>query len=537
MRTARRLTAVFVLALVATACGGSSKSNKTATQTPTTQAAGSINPNAELKVGFTEDQYILEGPDANLSAYPLNTDVTETLIYMNDKYQLEPRLAERWEFHAPNTWRFFIRKGVKFHDGQPLNAQAVKTGLFDRLAKRAGGSTVKAGPNSAVVVDDYTIDFTPTVPNVLVPEQIVHPQNAVLAPGTDFTKNIVGTGPFKFVSYSPKERIVVDRNPDYWGPKAQVARITFTFYPDSNARTLALEAGDIDVAYNVPRDDVKTLQDRGFNIQNSTVGAYRAMYANIHGDAPYDILQDINVRRAVAIGIDRSKYVNGVLAGLATTDQTWVPPNALGKYASLVKGFQYDLAGAKKMLDDDGWKVGSDGIREKAGRKLKLTLVSGFPAAEILRPTPTFVQSELKNLGIDVTIDERPDSASFSDVMKQKKGDLFLEEGNQNDANPGFLPVLLLYTGQGTSGGDYQGIEAPGAKFDSLIAPALTEVDLDKVQQIVATSLDEAITNNVSIIPLAGVFRTYGLKKSVQGFIPHPSFLNVNWIPVGVTGK
>ncbi len=534
MRTIRRVTVVLLMALVAAACGGSDNDSDTGTgQTSQTTVAAQIDLTKELRVGFTEDQYILEGPDANLAAYPLNTNVAETLIYMNDKYELEPRLAERWEFRAPNTWRFFIRKGVKFHDGQPLNAEAVK-GMFIRLSKRAGGSTVKAGPDSAVVVDEYTIDFTPTVPNVRVPQQIVHPQNAVLAPGTDFTKNTVGTGPYKLVSYKQKENIVVARNDDYWGPqKAQAARITFRFYPDSNARTLALQAGDIDVAYNVPRDDVGTLKSKGFTISNSTAGAYRAVYANIYGSAPYDILKDVAVRKAVATGIDRAKYVSGVLNGLATTDQTWVPPNVLGSSASLVKGFTYDLNAAKAMLDTAGWRAGSDGIREKAGRKLKLTLVSGFPSAEILRPTPTFLQAELKNLGIDVTIDERPDSASFQDLMTKKQGDLFLEEGNQNDANAGFLPILLLYTGPGSSGGTYQGVLAPGPTFDSILAPALTEPDLGKLQNIVARAMDEAITNQATVIPLAGVFRTYGLKSTVKGFIPHPSFLNVNWIPVG----
>jgi peptide/nickel transport system substrate-binding protein len=533
MRTVRRITAVLLMALVAAACSGTDD-DEGATQTGQTTPAAQIDPSKELRVGFTEDQYILEGPDANLAAYPLNTNVAETLIYMNDKYELEPRLAERWEFRAPNTWRFFIRKGVKFHDGQPLNAEAVK-GMFIRLSKRAGGSTVKAGPDSAVVVDEFTIDFTPTVPNVRVPQQIVHPQNAVLAPGTDFTKNTVGTGPYKFVEYRQKERIVVTRNDDYWGPKAQAARITFRFFPDSNARTLALQAGELDIAYNIPRDDVGPLKSKGITISNSTAGAYRAMYANIHGSAPYDILQDINVRKAIEIGIDRSKYVSGVLNGLATTDQTWVPPAVLGSSASLVKGFQYDLNAAKAMLDTAGWRVGSDGIREKAGRKLKLSLVSGFPSAEILRPTPTYVQAELKTLGIDVTIDERPDSASFQDLITKKQGDLFLEEGNQNDANAGFLPILLLYTGPGSSGGTYQGIEAPGATFDSILAPALTEPDLGKLQNIVARAMDEAITNQAVIIPMAGIFRTYGLKSTVQGFVPHPSFLNVNWIPVGLS--
>ena len=526
---------LLVLVLVAGACGGGDDDKEaapSAQQTPTT-----VNLNAELRVGFTEDQYILEGADANLGAYPLNTNVLETLIYMNDKYELVPRLAERWELRPPNTWRFYLRKGVTFSDGQPFNAQAVKTGLFDRVAARRGGGTIKSGPNAAVVVDDYTIDFTPTAPNLRVPEQIVHPQNAVLAPGADPGKKPVGTGPFKFVEYLPKERIVVERNPNYWGDKALVAKMTFRFYPDRNARLLALQAGDIDLAYEIPRDDVQGLKDKGFTVLNSPVGAYRGLFLNAYGDPPYDILKDVNVRKAIGTGIDRKKHVDGVLNGLATTDQTFVPPNALGPYASAVKGFTYDLNKAKSMLDAAGWRAGSDGIRVKDGRRMKLTLISGFPSAEGIRPSPTFLQSEFKNMGIELEVIERPDSASYGDVMTKKQGDIFIEDGNQNDANVGFLPILLLYKGPGSSGsGSYQGISAPGDKFDQILAPALTEPDHAKLQQITANAMNEAITEQATVLPLNGVFRIYGMKKSVTGFVPHPSFLNVNWLGVGVTG-
>ncbi len=527
----RTVPLLLALALVATACAGDDDDGQpSAQQTPST-----VNLNGELRVGFTDDQYILEGADANLAAYPLNTNVLETLIYMNDKYELVPRLAERWEFRAPNTWRFFLRRGVRFHDGQPFNAQAVKVGLFDRVAGRRGGGTIRSAPNAATVVDDYTIDFTPASPNLRVPEQIVHPQNAVIAPGTDPGKKPVGTGPFRFVEYLPKERIVVERNPDYWGEKAQLARMTFRFFPDRNARLLALQAGEIDFAYEVPRDDVQGLKDRGLNVLNSPVGAYRGLFLNAYGDPPYDILRDVNVRKAIATGIDRKKHVDGVLNGLATTDQTFVPPNALGPYASTVKGFTYDLNRAKTMLDQAGWRAGPDGIRVKDGRRMKLTLVSGFPSAEGIRPSPTFLQSEFRNLGIELEVIERPDSASYQDLMTRKQGDLFIEDGNQNDANVGFLPILLLYRGPGSTG-TYQGISAPGDKFDQIIAAALTEPDHGKLQQITANALNEAITEQATVVPLNGVFRIYGMKKAVTGFVPHPSFLNVRWNAVSVSG-
>lgn len=534
MRTFRPLTlVVVVLALVAAACGGGDDA-----ETPAGQAPAALNENAELKVGFTEDQYVLEGPDASLGAYPLNTNVLETLTYLDDKYQVQPRLAERWEFRAPNTWRFYLRRGVRFHDGQPWNAQAAKIGLFDRVAARRGGGTIKAGPDSVSIVDEYTLDFTPTTANVRVPEQIVHPSNSAVAPGSEPGRNPVGTGAFRFVEYLPKERIVVERNPEYWGDKAKVARINFRFFPDSNARLLALQAGDIDLAYQVPRDDVQGLKDRDFTVVNSTVGAYRVAYVNHRGGAPYDILQDINVRKAVAMSFDRRAFVDGVLNGLASADKTWVPPAVLGRYAGEIRGVPYDPGKARALLDGAGWRPGADGIREKEGRKLKLVVVSGFPSAEALRPTPTFLQSELRKVGIDVEIQERPDSASFQAQMGEKRGDLFLEEGNQNDANVGFLPVLTLFTGPGSSGSlVYQGIAAPGPRFNELIEPTLSEVDLDKARMGVARALDEAITEQVAVLPLSGIFRIYGMKKSVQNFVPHPSFLNLSWINVGVAGR
>lgn len=523
-----RLSLAVGLVLFGAACAGGGGGGVTSQETQSPVTGG------ELRVGFLDDQYVLEGPRVNLGMYPLNTNVTETLIYLTPQYEMKPMLAERWEFRPPNTWRFFLRKGVTFHDGQSFNARAVKEGLFDRLAKIEGGSTIKAGPNSAVVVDEHTIDFTPTVPNLRVPQQIVHPSNGVVAPGSDLAKHPVGTGPFKFLEYLPKERIVVERFDGYWGSPAKLDRITFRFYPDPSARRLALEAGDVDFIYEVPRPDVATLRGR-FKIETSAAGAMEAMYANMHGEPPFDLLRDVRLRHAIAYGIDRDKLINGVLDGLATDDQTFIPPLVLGGHASLIRGFSYDPARAKSLIEQAGWRPGADGIYEKDGRRLHLRLVSGFPSAEVHRPIPTFLQSQLREIGMEVEIVERPDSESFYDLMKKKEGDLWLEQGNQNDANPSFLPVLLFYTGPGTSGtGSTQGIAAPGGKFNELLAPVLTEVDLDKVQRATAEAMHVLVDEETTVIPLAGIFRIYGMAEGVEGFEPHPSFLSTRWDRVSV---
>lgn len=457
--------------------------------------------------------------------YPLNTNVAETLTYLEADYGVKPLLAERWELQEPNTWRFYLRKGVTFHDGQPLNAAAVKTGLFDRVAA-AGGGTINAGPESAVVVDEMTIDFTPTKPNLRVPEQIVHPQNAVIAPGSDLTKQAVGTGPFRFVEYLPKERIVVERNADYWGDKARLERITFRFYPDSSARRLALEAGEIDFAFQVPRDDVEGLKQKGFKIENSPVGAYEAMYANVHSPAPRDILTDVQVRKAIAMGIDRKKLVNGVLNGLASTDQTYIPPNALGDHADAIEGYEFNPSKAKSLLRRHPREGRAPA---QAHPRVRLSFRRGTP------PHPDVP-------AVGAQEDRRRDRHRRAPGLgfvpgghHQRTADLYLEQGNQNDANPGFLPVLLFYTGSTGADAPYQKLFAPGEKFDKLIEPSLTERDPDEVQRIVAEALSEAIDEQVTIIPLAGIFRIYGMKKGVEGFVPHPAFLHVRWDEVSLS--
>ncbi|MDQ3642225.1 MAG: ABC transporter substrate-binding protein [Actinomycetota bacterium] len=515
----RKLLVVVVLALLAAACSSDGGEGGTG---DSAQPA----PRQELTVGVTQDQYTTDGPQASLGVAGPNANIYETLLYMGPNFEIRPMLAERWEFRAPNTFRFFLRRGVKFHDGQPLNAQAVKVGVFDRAAT-AGGLTLKAGPESTVVVDEYTLDFTPKIPNLRLFEQIVHASYPVIAPNSEVGKKPVGTGPFRFVEYVAKERIVVERNPDYWGTRAILDKLSFRFYPDSSARRLALEAGEIDVAFDVPRADVKSLKATGVNVPTSPVGGYQVLFADLTGKAPYDLLADVNLRKAVAHAIDRRALISGVLDGLATPDQSMVPSPALGPHAGLVKGIQFDLAQSRRILDDAGWKVGSGGIREKDGRQLKLVLVSGFPSAEVLRPIPAFVQAQLKAVGFDVTIDERPDSASFRDRIRLKEGDLFLEQRSQNDADPSFLPVVFMSDISEGGAAPYQAAFNPGQPFNGLLRSTLTEANIDKVQASVAQAMRNAVDEQATVIGLAGVYPIYGIRSNVQAFVAHPTTQNV----------
>jgi peptide/nickel transport system substrate-binding protein len=516
--------ALLVAAVSATACSGADEEGG---------PAGVAGSRQVLVVGTVEDQFVVSGPRANLAS---GYNVVETLTLLDEQYQVKPLLAERWEFRAPNTWRFFLRRGVTFHDGQPFNAQAVKTGLFDRLAKPgAGGGTIKSGPESATVVDDYTIDFTATATNLRVPEQLVHPATGVVAPGTTLESSAVGTGPFRFEEYQAKDHLTVARNDAYWGAKAHLERITFRFIPDNNARRLALENGEAGLIVNVPGANVQVLQkNKDLAVAKSAVGAYDALYLNIRGRAPHDLLADESLRKAIAHSIDRKAVATGVLDGQATPDPTMVPPASLGPHASLVQGVPYDVGRARSLLDAAGWKPGSDGIRSKNDRRLRLQLVSGLPSAEVLRPIPGYVQAQLKEVGIDVEIVERPDRGSYQQLITSGGGDLYLEQGNQNDANASFLPVLLFCNCGSGADADYVGLFGPGRPFDDLITPTLSEADPDKVRRQTAVAMRYLIDERAVVVPLAGIPRLYGVRKSVQGFVAHPSPMNTRWDVISI---
>lgn len=541
------------------------------------------------------------------------TEVFESLMQLGPNYEVQPKLATAWTFvpaaarkdaagqpmaspySAPplpgqtatpvDTWRFNIRTGVKFHNLAPLDAQAVKDGLFDPIAAK-GGQAIKSGTNSAQVIDNTCtspanciIDFTPKIHNLRVPEQLVHPTYSVVAPGTVAGANpsgstnyeSFGTGPFKFVSYNPGTEIKTTRNDAYWGTKALLKNMTFRFIPDNTARRQALEAGDIDFAFEIPRADIAGVRAKGLAVATSTPGAYQALFANLNpnpnydcrpgGTAPggecHDILSDLAVRKAISSGIDRQALINAPanFNGLANPDQTLVPAFALAPYQSTVTGFSYNLTTATGLLDNDGWQVpGGGGTRvctagtgkpctaSFSGRTLDLTLVSGFGTVAANEPLPDYLAGRLKadlNINISVVKNDtnftcnamaQTGDDSYFGRMCSGRGDLFIEQGNQNDASPSFLPQILFYTGSGQT--NYGNRFNPSANFNDLLNPVFIEPKIDIARKKTAEALHEAVDIQAASIPLAGIYRIYSMKSSVAGFVPFPATIHVKWAGV-----
>ncbi len=496
--------------------------------------AGSARPaaNQSLVVAAAADGYYENPKLPSIGKYPTNANIFDTLVRMTPRYRVVADLATRWKFVPPNTWRFFLRRGVRFHNATPFDATAVKYTMH-LLATSGSGAYIGIDKKAVVkTVNRYTVDITPSFPNRRLIEQLVHPENSIVAPGST-PRHPIGTGPFKFVSYQRNRQIVVERWNGYWGAKPKLQRLTFKFVPDANARALALESGAVGAAFDIPRESAASVAThRGLRIARSPVGAYEALYFDIRGASGYDLGQDPAIRQAVALGIDRRVIVKDVWRGNATVIQTMIPPSILGPYERLIHGFSYNQSQAEQILDQDGWKVGGDGIRVKNGRRLSLTLVVGFPNADIHGTMPDAVQAMLRQIGVDLKVVKAPDENTYSNTLSAGQGDLFAEVGNQNDANPCFLPDLLFYF-KGTSHGDYGYRFGPGGAFDQVIESKCRSGVSDAVaKQGAAEAMRILVDQQKIVIPIAGVFRIYGLSTKVHGFQANPSQTNQGWSTV-----
>jgi ABC-type transport system substrate-binding protein len=154
-------------------------------------------------------------------------------------------------------------------------------------------------------------------------------------------------------------------------------------------------------------------------------------------------------------------------------------------------------------------------------------MVVGYPIPEIHQPLPEIVQAQLRSVGIDLVIETTPDTASYEERLELGEGDLWVEIGNQNDANPCFLPGGLFYSK--STWGAYPRLFAPGAEFDAFLEACQTAVEVDDVKQNAAEAMRVAIDQENIVLPVAGIFNIYGLSTKVQGFEAHPSGVNQRW--------
>jgi peptide/nickel transport system substrate-binding protein len=317
-------------------------------------------------IAFGDEPFTLnpahKGALADVSDY-VQVHIFDALVDITgtDLLALKPMLAERWENPSPNTWRFHIRRGVKFHNGDPLTAEDVKFTLDLALANKGSTQNSYLGPTESVrVIDPYTVElvtktsFPPLLSN-LSRVHIVPRAYDKIGPDAFGSKQPIGTGPYKFVEWQRGQRIVLEAHSDHWRGAPRPKRLMFRFIPDPSTRAAELKAGGVDVITGPPVAQLKELATGDTTIV--TIPAVRVIaYPMNTLQKPLD---DVRVRRALNLAVDRDTIVKTLLQGYGKpTGQPFIP-GWLG-YDPEIKPFPYDPARAKKLLADAGYANGFD---------------------------------------------------------------------------------------------------------------------------------------------------------------------------------
>ena len=284
------------------------------------------------------------------------------VIFGKDSMDVEPQLAESWKVSEDGlTWTFKLRRGVKFHDGHPFNAQAVydsfarvifKEHPFNSYGQWKYVSLSLAPVKDIKVIDDYTIALVTAKPYAPLLNNLALWLCPIVSPKAmaDYKEKIgmhpVGTGPFKFVSWTKDDQIVLERNNDYWGEKAKVAKIILKSIPEPSARLMALQSGTVDIADDLDPDSI-ALVKKNPKLAVIERPSVNVGYLAFNTEKPR--LKDPKVRQALSHAIDRETLIKTIFAGLAIPAKNPFPPS-IWSYNDALKPYDYNPDKAKKML-------------------------------------------------------------------------------------------------------------------------------------------------------------------------------------------
>lgn len=522
MKRRGRAAAIGMMSLcLLSACSGGG-SGKTASPATSTTAAAAL-PQDQQNVSVAIAATVSPG---FLGRFQPTARIFDTLANMDDHFHVQPMLAERWETVGTNTYRFHLRAGVKFHDGSPLTADDVKASLdYYVSTKQTTASTL--GPDSIRVADPLTVDITPTRTDGRLVEELVHPVHGIFKKGTDPQTAPIGTGPYRFVSYERNVQLVVERFPDYWDQPhaAKLNRITFNSVPDAQTRFLGLRSGTFQVIGDVAPDATAELQAiPKAKVARSVPGASTHLDFNVNGPDPYVLGKDPNVRKAVALAVDRKALVQTVYHDNADVEP--LQPDLFGPSTNDVKGPSYDPAQAKQVLAAAGWKPGGDGILTNGARRLALVYVIGFGGGDAAKLTGEVLQSQLKQVGIDLQLTSTLDPGTLQAKTRAGEFDLMWGKGSQTDADPCFLYDLNFAS---SAIGGTATFLAPGGKVDEEIQACRAATTLEAAQKQAVVVAHQVIDLDYFRIPTGTVREIWGTAGTVTGFRSDPILGRANW--------
>lgn len=468
--------------------------------------------------------------------------IFESLVYKDENNEIQPWLATEWNVsNDKKTYTLKLRKDVKFQDGEPFNAEAVKYN-FERIAdpatKALTASVYTEPVKSVKVVDDYTVKIELKHPSASFLAILAHSNLSIVSPkaakkyGSQFGLHPVGTGPFKFEELSANNKIVLSKFKDYHGqyPLAQhegaayLDKLTFKIVSEEATRIGSVQSGQIKAAETVPPQDIVSIK-KGKQLklwEAEAAGLSYTLFVN-NTTAPWN---DVKARQALKQSIDVDRIVKTLYLGTYKRAWSVITPATLGYDNTLENQKDYDVEQANKAFDELGWKKDSDGFRKKDGKTLTLRILDDAVNREKRQDISLMVKEQLKEVGVDVKIQT---STEVQALLADKTAyDL---RGNSRVAlDPEDLTLFYhskqIYGKGGINIGWYKNKEV-----DHLLEQASIEFDVEKRKELYK-KVQKILIDDVASIPVYVFPYTVATTPDVQGLqfdsIGYPSFYDVN---------
>jgi peptide/nickel transport system substrate-binding protein len=433
--------------------------------------------------------------------------IYDQLLVRDQNFKIAPWLATSWDNPDDTTWVFHLRQGVTFHNGEPFNAASVQW-AFQRFVAPEEKNIYASmlGPVTQVdALDDYTVKVTTKDPFPALLENLAYgvfigPPQAMQAQGDDFFKNPIGSGPFRFISWSPGEKMVVEAAGGHFGGDPQIKTVVWQPVTDDSTRVEELRTGQADLITGVSPGQISRLDGQsGISVVKFPSQSFMVLIMN-SSRPPFN---DQRVRQAMNYAIDKQALINTLLGGNGTVLPAPAGPAIEGYDPNLGVMYNYDPDKARQLLSDAGYGSGfSVTLDSTDGRYLQDRAVAEA------------ISGMLGKVGIQAQVNPW-EWGAFLNLLQAKTSDVFLiQQGGSTTDN--LFPAAFSSQIKGLT---WLGYSNPQA--DALINQARTTVDSTARNKVYGDFI-RLVQQDAPWVYLYYQTNIFGMRDQVKGFVPRP---------------
>ncbi|WP_010288523.1 glutathione ABC transporter substrate-binding protein [Kurthia massiliensis] len=503
----KRWIIAFLLLLVLTvltACGSTSNESNSANNSDGKKA------NQDLVIAVSQNFVTLDPQDSNNTMdNTVQKTIMEGLVAFDEEMNIVPKLATDYKVNKDATeFTFTLRQGVKFHDGEDFNAEAVKAN-FERISNEDNNLkryTLFASIDKVEVIDEHKVKIILSEPFASMMNNFAHPAALMQSPKSlasdeNIARQPVGTGPYVFESWDSSDIIKVKKNADYWGEAPAANSITFKPVVENGSRTAMLQTGEADFAYPIPTEQIDSLKKANVDIVSSDSIVMNYLSMNV-AKKPFD---NPKVREAISLAINKDDLVKVVYADYAKKATSVISEST--KFYTKQEDQVYDIEKAKQLLKEAGLEDGFS------------TTVWATNTTNYIKAME-FIQQSLAQLNIDVKV-EPMENGTLESALWEPKGpedskvEMYFGGWGPStaEADWGIRPVFATESFPPNS---YNISYYSNKDVDKSLQAALRTSDEEERQEIYSKIQKNLWEENVWV-PAANPNNIFGKKKNLEG--------------------